>query len=515
MIRGHTRFLASDALEGRAPGTRGAMIAASYIAAQFEAAGLSPAAPDGSYFQRIPLLAVAPDPSVIVGVGRQTVALSYPDDYVARPSWADSSLTVDADIVFVGYGIQAPAWAWDDYKGTPLTGKILLMLANDPGLTDSSRFRGRTMTYYASWTYKLEQAARLGAVGVFLVHPQETAIITWSAIQNTWTAEQVTMAQRPPQTLRFAAWITEQAARRLVDLTGKDFDLMVRRAQLRDFRPIALGAHGAIHIRSRVRSIEGLNVVARLDGADARGSNEAVLLMAHYDHLGIGRPVDGDSIYNGAHDNASGVGTLLASAAGLARAGTTPYRSVIFLATTGAEAGSLGARAYIANPATPLELTAAALNIDRANLRGRTGDAVALGREMSTLDTYFAQAARMEELSVADDPDPSSGMFYRSDHLAFARAGVPVLYLRRGTDLADPPWQGRAGERDFLDGRFHQPGDEFSPDLKFTGAVQQARLFIRLAWQLATTPGFPTWDQESEFRPAGERLRLRRPRVGR
>lgn len=513
LIRAHLAFLADDVLEGRAPGTRGGHLAARYIAAQFAAAGLEPGAPNASYFQPVPLIGVTPTPSAVVGIGRQTVALEHGREFVAWPIAGDSAVAVDAELVFVGYGIQATEWDWDDFKGQSVTGRILVMLVNDPGLTDASRFEGRKLTYYGHWTYKLEQAARLGAVGAILIHSDEGATYRWNAVRSSWTGEQLIPADGAPPTLRFGAWITEDAAARLTDATGRDFSALRRRAQQPSFRPVSLGAHAVVHIRSTVRRFEGQNVIARLPGADTVGRNDAVIFTAHYDHLGIGRPVDGDSIYNGAEDNASGVATMLAAAAGFGRATTRPRRTLLFLATTAKESGLLGAESYASGPVMPLERTVAVVNLDRANLRGMALDAVALGSDRSDLGASFAQAARDEGLTTAPDPNPRAGSFFRSDHFPFARSGVPVLSLRVPSRFANRP-VGWADEQEaqFLASRYHQPSDEYRSAFDFTGAVQQARLLIRLGWLLGDSDQFPAWNPDAEFRVAGERLRRLRRR---
>lgn len=512
-IRAHLAFLADDALEGRAPGTRGGRLAAQYIAAQLEAAGLAPGASDGTYYQPVSLVGVTPTPAAIIGIGRRTVALEPVEDFVAWPVAPDSAVTADAEIVFVGYGIRAAEWDWDDYKDQTVAGKILLMLVNDPGLSDASRFQGRTMTYYGRWTYKLEQAARMGAIGAILVHTDESATYGWNVVRSSWTGEQIMLDAGAPQTLRFGAWITSDAARRLAEETGRDFDALRRRAQQRDFRPISLGAHAVVHIRSAVRRFEARNVIARLDGADSTGRHDAVIFTAHYDHLGIGRATNGDSIYNGAEDNASGVATMLAAAAAFGRLARPPRRSLVFVATTAEESGLLGAEGYVRNPVIPLERTVAVINLDRANLRGVALDAVALGADRSELGPVFAGAAADEGLAVSPDPNPRAGHFFRSDHFPFARAGVPVLSLRIPSRFPDRPddWAA-AHEQQYVTERYHQPADEVSKDFDYAGALQQARLLIRMAWVLANTTDFPQWHSNTEFRMAGERLRLRRLR---
>lgn len=513
-IRADIRFLADDLLEGRAPGTRGGELAANYIAAQFERLGLKPGGPNDSYFHPVTLVGITPRPSIVVGANRRTIALTYRDDFVAWPKNHESTVRVDGEIVFVGYGIDAPEWHWDDYKGASLHGKILLMLVNDPGLVDTTIFNGLSLTYYGRWTYKLEQAARMGALGAFLIHTEQAATYPWSVVRSSWTGEQIDLDRRNPETLRFAAWLSEKAARRILEITDRDYNLLVRRANQRVFFPIPVGAHASVDIRSSVRRFRSANVIARLDGNEPEGQREAVLFTAHYDHKGIGEPVNGDSIYNGAEDNASGVAALLSTAAAFASAERVPRRSVLFIATTAEEAGLLGARAYVADPVVPLEHTASVINVDRANLRGATDDIVALGAKHSSLGELLRGAAAAEGLSVSDDPAPNAGAFYRSDHFPFARAGVPVLSIRTGTLFRDRPsdW-GEEQEREYNARRYHQPADEYRDDFSYEGLVQQVRLMVRIGWSLADSETFPSWTEDSEFRSAGLRLRGRRQRA--
>ena len=515
MARAHLRFLSHDLLEGRAPGTPGADLAAHYIASQFELLGLEPGGADGGYFQPVRLVGMTPEPSLVLGTGPRTASFEYLSEFVAWPIRADESMTVDGDVVFVGYGIEAPEWGWDDYKSASFTGKILLMLVNDPGLTDASRFNGSELTYYGRWTYKLEQAARLGAIGAILIHTDESATYPWSVVRNSWSGEQVRLDRPLQESLRFGAWMTEEATRTMLAAAGRDYDLLVRRAQRPEFRPIPLDAHAVVHVRSRVRHFSSVNVVATAPGGDPQGRREAVVLTSHYDHLGVGIPVDGDSIYNGALDNASGVAALLAVGAGLAASGPPPRRSVVLVATTAEESGLLGAQAYTQAPPIPLEHTAAAINIDRANLWGVTADAVALGAERSGILTYVDRAWASEGVERVPDPNPHAGHFYRSDHLAFARAGIPVVSLRAGSRFVErPPEWGTEREREYVAQYYHRPGDAFRDDFQYEGLLQQVRLLLRLAWELAATSDYPAWNRDSEFRPAGEQLRLRRLREG-
>jgi Zn-dependent M28 family amino/carboxypeptidase len=427
---------------------------------------------------------------------------------VAWPERADSLASLDAEIAFVGYGIAAPEWGWDDYKGAAQTGRIVMVLPNEPGVNDSALFRGEALTVYGLWTHKLELAARMGAAGVLLVHTPEATPLSWATVQASWSGERLLPDRPPTQSLRFAAWITADVARRIVEATGKDFGLLLRRAGQRDFRPLDVGARAAVDLRSRVRRFRSPNVIARLDGSDSAGRGDAVVLTAHYDHLGIRTAQGADSIYNGAVDNASGLGLMLAAATGLTRAARAPRRSVVLVATTGSEAGGLGAATYVAQPAAPLDRTVAVVNLDRANAWGPTRDIVALGGELSELGDWVAAAASAESLQVVPDPLPQLADFYRSDQVAFARAGLPAVLLRSGVRYLekDSSWGGQQWVA-YLDQRNHRPADEVRPDFDYRGLVQTARVLTRLAWSLAESGEFPKWLPGSEFRPAGQRLR--------
>jgi Zn-dependent M28 family amino/carboxypeptidase len=509
-IDAHLKFLADDMLEGRAPGTRGAAIAARYIQSQFEEAGLEPGGPDGSFFQRVRLVGVTPSPSLVLGVAQRTMALRYLEDFVAWPTGPNPTVIADGEIVFVGYGIEAPEWTWDDFKLQPMTGKILMMLVNDPGLEDPSVFKGREMTYFGRWTYKLERAARLGAVGAILVHTDESATYPWTVVRNSWSGEQVQIEGQAPRTLRFGAWISEDAARQIARAAGIDYELMTRRAGRRDFSPISMNAHAIIDITSRVRRFESVNVIGRL-GSNQEGDEEAVVVTAHYDHRGIGNAVDEDSIYNGALDNASGVAGMLATAGGLVAAGAPAHRSIYFVATTAEESGLLGSEAFVQSPPISLAQTAAVVNLDVANTWGATRDIVMLGEGRSSLGELARAVAEAEGLTLAPDPSPESGSFFRSDHFPFARAGIPVLSVGNGLDFVDrPPEWGRRQAEAYVARRYHQPSDEYRPDFRYEGLLQQVRIMMRLAWALAGTPEFPVWNEDSEFRDAGERLRAGR-----
>ena len=505
-MRAHLRYLADDLLEGRAPGTRGGQLAARYIAAQFEALGLEGAGPEGSYFQPVALVGMRAQPTLAWGTAAEAKTLAFGDEFVA---WAERPLeriVSDGDVVFVGYGIAAREWRWDDYKDANLRGKVLLMLVNDPGLQDSTVFNGRALTYYGRWTYKLEEAARRGAAGALLIHTTESATYPWSVVQGSWTVEQFKLDREEPQSLAFAGWVTERAARDALAKAGLDLDSLTRAAARPDFRPGATGIRAAVTISSRIRHIASENVVARLPGADPAVAGETVLFTAHYDHKGIGIAVNGDSIYNGAEDNASGVAAMLAAADALTRVSPRLRRSTLFIATTAEESGLLGSAAYAADPLVPLARTVALINLDVTNVRGATRDIAALGGDRSTLGPAFEAAARAESLVVSSEPDVR-GSFFRSDHFPLARAGVPALSIHPGLDFVGraPEW-GRERQAEWNNQRYHQPSDAYQEAFDFAGMNQQVRVAVRVAIAVANATQPPAWLPSSEFqRPTARR----------
>jgi Zn-dependent M28 family amino/carboxypeptidase len=511
------RFLSDDLLEGRGTGARGGEIAVQYIASEFMGLGLQPAGDSGTWFQQVPIVSQRPSATMEYTAGGAAHPLRFRQDFVAwserippgdAAAGATDSATVDAsgEIVFVGFGIAAPENRWDDYKGEDFRGKVLLMLVNDPGLRDSTLFRGTTLTYYGRWTYKLEEAARRGAAGVLLIHNDTMATYGWNTVVNSWTGDQVRLLT-PNTSLQWAGWITESAAAAMLRDGGLDPARLMHAAEQRDFRPVRTGitVHGVV--TSTVRRTTTANVVARLPGSDPALRDQVVVIGAHWDHHGIGRPVNGDSILNGALDNASGVASMLAVADAYVRAGVAPRRSLLFVAFTAEEKGLLGSQAFAEHPPVPARDIAAILNIDGANLWGRTRDIGALGTEQSSLGRTFAQAARAEGLTVTTSAEAlKSGSFFRSDHFPFAKVGVPGLSFQAGEDFLGRPrdW-GRQQREEYTRLRYHQPGDEILPWYTVDGAVQEARVLARVAWLVGEAPGLPTWEPTSEFRAAGER----------
>lgn len=524
-IWGPLRFLSDDLLEGRGTGTRGGDLAAHYIAAQFMLHGLEPAGDSGTWFHSVPIVTLNPT-ATFEAAGLRT-RLRYREDFVA---WSENPgtprqvreatggglgastnvVTASGELVFVGFGISAPEWNWDDYQGADLRGKILLVLVNDPGLRDPALFRGRVLTYYGRWTYKLEEAARRGAAAVLLVHNDTMATYGWNTVRNSWTGDQVRLLD-DPTSLHVAGWITQSAAAELLRERGHDLAALIQRAYQRGFRPIPTGIEVTLRVESTMRLTTTNNVVGRLPGSDPVLREEVVIIGSHYDHLGIGQPVDGDSIMNGAVDNASGVATMLAVADAFRASGVRPRRSLLFVGFAAEEKGLLGSAALAARAPVPLSRVAAMLNVDVANLYGRTRDIAVLGADQSTLGAVFERAARAEGLRVGSDSMALiRGSFFRSDHFPLARAGVPALSWQSGTDFVgrEPGWAEQiAGEYNRL--RYHQPDDELLPWYTVDGAVQQARVLARVAVMVGNAPSQPAWHATSEFRAAGE-ARLRR-----
>ena len=489
----HLRFLASDLLEGRAPATRGGRLATEYIAAQFQALGLEPAGANGTYFQPVALVGMTPQPTLVFGD-----SLAYRDQFVAWAERPEADIATTGDVVFVGYGIRAPEWGWDDYKGADLKGKVLLMLVNDPGLVDSTIFLGKILTYYGRWTYKLEEAARQGAAGAILIHTTESATYPWEVVRGSWSVEQFKLDQPRSPSLAFAGWVTEGSARAALAKAGLNLDSLSQAAARRDFRPVPTGLTAAVRIHSALRRVESENVVARLPGRDPRLSSQAVLVTAHWDHKGIGPVIRGDSIYNGAEDNASGVAAMLGAAKTLTQL-PRPARSILFVATTAEESGLLGSESYVQHPLVPLAQTAAVLNLDVTNVRGATRDIGARGADRSTLGPIFEAAAHAESLVVESEPDVR-GTFFRSDHFPFARAGVPALSIYPGDDFVGrvKGW-GEQQENLYNQERYHQPSDEYQPTFRYAGMAQEVRVTVRTARAIANAPALPRWLPSSEF----------------
>lgn len=502
ILSAHIRYLSDDLLEGRAPATRGGLLAAKYVATQFERLGLTPTGDSGGWFHRIPVIAHVPDPAFRESAPSPR-ALGYKTDYIAWAMRNDTLVHANADLVFVGYGITAPEWHWDDYAGLDVRGKIVVTLVNDPGLRDSTIFKGKILTYYGRWTYKIEEAARHGAAGILMVHTDESATYGWPTVVGSWTGHQVRL-EEAPTSLLFAGWLSEEGARHLFADGHQDLNALTNQAWHRGFAAVPLGVSLDATVRSTIQHSETFNVVGRWQGR-GRDSAEAVMIGGHYDHLGIGPAINGDSIYNGAEDNASGTAGVLAAAEAFTRSGIRPDRSVVFIAFGAEESGLLGSEAFVARPTIPLRDIAAVLNVDGLNLYGRTRDVAALGTDMSSLGATFAAAAKAENTKVVTNEDALiKGFVFRSDHFPFMKAGIPALSLQSGTDYAGRPegW-GKEQQDKYNSERYHQPSDEMLPWFSMDGAVQQMRIVVRTALAVANASSQPTWLPGSEFRAAG------------
>jgi Zn-dependent M28 family amino/carboxypeptidase len=498
------RFLADDALEGRGPGTRGDVLTRLYLGTTFQLLGLEPGFADGAYEQPIELLGVithAPHSWTFRSNGRRE-SLSGATDFVVSSGIAAPHATIaDAEVVFAGYGIQAPEYGWDDFKGADLRGKVLLLLNDDPDW-DPALFAGTRRLYYGRWTYKFESAARQGAVGAIIVHTPKSAGYPWQTVQTSWSGENSRLAESPAgRGLTVEAWMTEAAVRRLTALAGRDLDALVASARARDFKPVPLGITTSLALDNDVRRYATANVGALLRGRDAKLADEVVVYSAHHDHFGIKTSPDGKrEIYNGALDNAAGVAQLLAVARAFKALPEPPRRSILFLAVAAEEQGLLGSEAFVKHPPVPVSRLVANLNLDGGNVLGRTTDVGVVGLGKSSIDEHLSAAAASQGRVVADDPFPDRGMFYRSDQLNFARAGVPALFPRPGLLYVgrSPEW-GREQADAWEESNYHQPSDDWDPSWDLTGMVDDARLLFRTGLSVADADVAPAWRPGDEF----------------
>lgn len=514
-LRAHIRFLSDDLLEGRGTGARGGELAAKYTAAQFEALGLKGAGEKGSFFQPVSLVGVKADPATTLnisgGAGRET--FKFADEFVAFTGAQTQQVSVDAEMVFVGYGIEAPEQRWNDYKGgaEDYKGKVLVMLVNDPPATpeEPNLFGGRALTYYGRWTYKFEEGARRGAAGVILLHTTESAGYPWSVVRTSNGAWRFDIARgegdRTPF-LKFRSWVTDESAHRMMRLAGQDLDQLRRAAASRDFRPVKLNLRASIDLKSEVKRVEAPNVVAILPGRDPRLRDEYVVFSAHWDHLGIGAPdKSGDNIYNGAVDNASGVASVIEIARALAHlpAAQRPRRSILFLIPTAEEQGLLGAEWYARHPLVPLRQTAADVNLDSMNIHGLTRNFVPLGAERSSLKGVVEAVARERGMTVSPDPRPEQGSFYRSDHFPFAKVGVPSINLEAGDDFVGRPkgW-GQQQFEAYNTAHYHQPSDQYSDAWDFRGIIQETEIALAIGRRVADADQSPRFNPDDEFAKA-------------
>lgn len=517
-MRAHIKFLSGDLLEGRGTGARGGEIAAAYIAAQMEALGLKGAGANGSFFQPVSLVGVKADPNTkLVISGRNgKESFKFADDYVAFTGAQTDAVDVDADLVFVGYGINAPEQRWNDYKGGPADyrGKILVMFVNDPPATNDepNLFGGKALTYYGRWTYKYEEAARRGAAAVILLHTDQSAGYPWSVVRTSNGAWRFDIARNPGDNTPFLnarSWVTDAAARKIMKLAGQDLDDLRAKATSRDFQPVALNLNGKINLKSEVKRVQAPNVAGILPGRDPKLRDEYVVYSAHWDHFGVGAPdKTGDTIYNGALDNATGVAAVLAIAEALAKLppAQRPQRSSLFLFPTAEEQGLIGAEWYSKHPLVPLRKTAADVNLDSMNVLGPTHDFISLGAERSTLKGVVEAVARERGMRVSSDARPEQGSFYRSDHFPFAKVGVPSISLKEGNDYVgrSKEW-GEEQFRAYNTAHYHQPSDEYSDTWDFRGMLQEAEIAMAIGRRIADMEQMPKFNSDDEFAKAQKR----------
>jgi Zn-dependent M28 family amino/carboxypeptidase len=506
----HVRVLSSDVYEGRGPGTRGEELTVQYLTDQFILAGIQPGNPDGSYVQKVPLVGITPvgSPSLVFEGNGSRRTLAWRDDFVAWTKHvAEQAGIARSPLVFVGYGIEAPEFNWDDYKGEDVAGKTLVMLVNDPPLADSTQFGGKAMTYYGRWTYKYEQGMKHRAAGVLIVHETGPAGYPFVVVQGK-TGEQFDLVtpDRNMSRSSIEGWITLDQARALFAMAGQDFDSLKARAATREFKPVPLGVTASLTIRNRLRTIDSKNVVARLTGSDLFHKDEYVVYSSHWDHFGIGVPVNGDSIYNGALDNATGTAGLLALAKAFGRMPKAPKRSILFVAVTAEEQGLLGSQHYATNPLYPLARTLADFNMDVLNPWGPTHDIVVVGLGASDLDDYAQAAAAEQNRVLKPDPEPEKGFYYRSDHFNFAKLGVPAFYPNPGTEFTGKPADfGMKKREEYTANDYHKPSDQIKPDWDLSGAVLDLRLLLTMGYRVAQADKFPEWKPGNEFRAVREK----------
>ena len=496
-ISARIRFLADDLLEGRGTGARGSAIAASYIASQFAENGLRPAGDAGTYLQNFEMVGVSTEPSsaLTLETPKGKIELSNGANAVLSTRNQQPKAAIDAPVVFVGYGITAPEMKWDDYKDFDARGKLLICLVNDPPSSDPKFFGGKALTYYGRWTYKYEEAARRHAAGILLVHTDESAGYGWQVVRNSWSGEQ---AQLPldagTEDLPLNGWITREVAGRLFGDNGKSLDEMIAAAGKPGFRPVAFeNTHARGDLAFRIRRYKTVNVAGVLDGSDPARKNTFIALTAHFDHLGIGAPDSrGDTIYNGAVDNASGVALLLELARAASEARWRPKRSLLFLSVTAEEQGLVGSAYAAKHLPVPADRVAANFNMDETSVYGRSRDFTLLGLEKTTLGPLADSVAKTMRITLDPDAHPEQGSYFRSDHFNFAKAGIPAINVEHGWLFAghDKAY-GEKLFNDFNDNHYHQPSDEFHADWDLSGAVQEGELVLRLAEAVSNAAAMP------------------------
>ena len=510
----HIEVLSSDDFEGRAPGTAGERKTVDYLINQFKQAGLAPGNPDGGYIQKVPLVGFTAQPTVAFSSDGKQLSFHFPNDAVIWSRHFEPEVKVaDSDIVFVGYGVVAPEYGWDDFKDVDVRGKTLLMLINDPPVPDPNdpskldekMFKGYTMTYYGRWTYKYDIAARKGAKAAIIVHQTGPAGYPWGVIMVSSGRENFGLQNDDEAHAQVEGWITFDNAHKLCALAGQDFDALRKSAVSRDFRPVPLNIKANFKVKNTMRQVASQNVIAKVEGSDPKLKDETVIYTAHWDHLGRDSNLKGDQIFNGAVDNASGTAALLE----LAKAFTKlkPRRTVLFLSVTAEEKGLLGAKYYATRPLYPLRKTLANINIDTVNVWGRTRDVGVVGLGQSTLEDLLADPAKGQGRTLVSESDPGKGSYFRSDHFEFAKQGVPALYLDKGMDVIGKPKDfGKQKREEYVNHDYHQVSDQIKPDWDLSGAVEDLQLLLQVGYEVAQGDSYPQWKEGSEFKARREEM---------
>lgn len=508
-LKAHISFLSDDLLGGRGVGSVGSSIAQLYIAKQMQQSGLEAGFSGSSYYQKFDMIEIntKPEMKLIIRGKRKEQGLKYYDEFIAYPGVQREHIKINkAELVFVGYGITAPEYDWDDFKNVDVKGKVLLIMNNDPNTDDPDFFGGKARLYYGRWSYKYEQAARMGAAGAIIIHTTPSAGYPWKVVQTSWSGAQFELPQSERSSLIYKCWVTEKAAYKIAKMGGKNLDALRLAAEDRRFRPVPLGVRISGGLESTYHKIKATNIGGVIEGSDPELKEEAVVFTAHYDHLGIGKAIDGDSIYNGARDNASGVASILTLAQAFSQLDSSPRRTLVFLAVDGEESGLLGSQYYAENPTFPAGKIAANINIDTVNIWGRTRDVSIVGSNKSTIDSDVKEAAKTQGVIVLPDPRPEQGSLYRGDQFSFAKIGVPCLYLSGGQDFIgrEKGW-GQRQAQSWISTDYHQPSDEYNPSWDLSGCVQNLHLIFEVALRLANKEQMPSWLPGDEF----EQVRLR------
>ena len=518
-ILDRTKALSADEFEGRAPGTRGEELTVAYLEGELKKLGLQPGNTDGTFTQKVPLVGITGANTVPLTISRgaQRQTFKWSDEVVAWTKHvADGAAIRESDVIFAGYGVTAPEFNWDDFKDVDVKGKTIMVLVNDPQVPDpadaskldAKLFNGTAMTYYGRWTYKFEEGARRGAAGILIVHETGPAGYPFSVVQGNLREKfDLVTPDKNMGRASIEGWVTLDAAKRILQMGGQDFDALKKQALSRTFKPVPLGVKASLGVRNTMRTLDSRNVVARLEGSDPQLRSEYVVYTAHWDHLGVGAPVKGDKIYNGALDNASGIAQVLEIARGFTTVQPRPKRSILFLMVTAEEQGLLGSQHYAVTPIYPLAKTLANINIDGINQWGRTSDITVIGMGASDLDDYLRDAATGQGRVLRPDPESEKGFYYRSDHFNFAKQGVPALYIDSGVEfIGKPADYGRQKRDEYTSTDYHAPSDEVKPDWDLAGAVEDAQLLFLVGYRVANADRMPEWKPGNEFRAVREKM---------